>query len=116
LGSRERPAGTLRRISGALIAIDAEDCAQAWTVPLDSQIFGSVAAASDGREIYAASAAGIFQVFDDGDEGRRGWTAALDLYDVPPDLTGHLGMNLRLAGVGANGLLIRHLLSSGRVR
>jgi outer membrane protein assembly factor BamB len=92
--------------SGALIAIDAEDCGEAWAVALDSQIFGSVAAASDGREIYAASAGGIFQVFDDGDQGRRGWTAALDLYDVPPDLTGYVGMNLLLAGVGANGLLI----------
>ena len=92
--------------AGALIAIDAEDCSEAWAVPLDSQIFGSVAAASDGREIFAASAAGIFQVFDDGDQGRRGWTAALDLYDLPPDLNAYRGMNLLLAGVGANGLLV----------
>src|SRR5262245_32232497 len=91
---------------GALIAIDAADCSEAWSVPLDSQIFGSIAAASDGRELYAASAGGIFQVFDDGDHGRRGWTAALDVYDVPPDLPGYAGMNLLLAGVGANGLLI----------
>ena len=41
---------------GALIAIDAETCGDAWEVPLDSQIFGSVAASSDGREIYAATA------------------------------------------------------------
>ena len=31
---------------GALIAIDADDCSVAWSVPLDAQIFGSVAAAS----------------------------------------------------------------------
>lgn len=93
--------------SGALIAIDAEDCREAWSVPLDSQIFGSVAAASDNREVYAASAGGIFQVFDDGDQGRRGWTAALELYDVPPDLTDYSGMNLLLSGAGANGLLIQ---------
>ncbi len=93
--------------AGALIAIDADDCGEAWVVPLDSQIFGSVAASSDNREIFAASAGGIFQVFDDGDRGRRGWTAALDLYDVPPDLAGYAGMNLLLAGVGANGLLIQ---------
>jgi outer membrane protein assembly factor BamB len=92
--------------AGALIALDADDCGEAWSVQLDSQIFGSVAAASDGREIFAASANGIFQVFDDGDLGRRGWTAALDLYDVPSDLVGYGGMNLLLAGVGANGLLI----------
>ncbi len=91
---------------GALIAIDAETCGQAWTVPLDAQIFGSVAAASDGAEVFAASANGIFQVFDEGDHGRRGWTAALDLYDIPADLTGYAGMNLLLTGVGANGLLI----------
>jgi hypothetical protein len=92
--------------SGALITIAAADCSEAWRVPLDSQIFGSVAAASDGREVFAASANGIFQVVDEGDHGRRGWTAALDLYDVPADLTGYAGMNLLLAGVGANGLLI----------
>ena len=93
--------------AGALIAIDAADCSQAWAVPLDSQIFGSIAASSDGRELYAASAGGIFQVFDDGASGRRGWTAALDLYDVPPDLSSYAGMNLLLTGVGANGLLIQ---------
>ena len=93
--------------AGALIAIDTADCSQAWAVPLDSQIFGSIAASSDGRELYAASAGGIFQVFDDGASGRRGWTAALDLYDVPPDLSSYGGMNLLLTGVGANGLLIQ---------
>jgi outer membrane protein assembly factor BamB len=92
--------------AGALIALDADDCGQAWAVPLESQIFGSVAAASDGREIFAASADGIFQVIDDGDAGRRGWTAMLDVYDVPASLPGYAGMNLLLAGVGANGLLI----------
>jgi outer membrane protein assembly factor BamB len=93
--------------AGALIAIDTDDCREAWSVPLDSQIFGSIAAAADGHELFAASAGGIFQVFDDGASGRRGWTAALDLYDVPPDLGGYGGMNLLLAGVGANGLLIQ---------
>jgi outer membrane protein assembly factor BamB len=92
---------------GSLIAVDAEDCSEAWSVPLGSKIFGSVAASSDGREIYAASATGIFQVFDDGDRGRRGWTAALDVYDIPPDLEGYSGLNLLLVGAGANGLFIQ---------
>jgi len=93
---------------GALIALEADDCSEAWRVPLDSQIFGSIAAASDGRELYAASADGIFQVFDDGATGRRGFTASLDLYDVPAGLPAtYGGMNLLLAGVGANGLLIQ---------
>lgn len=90
---------------GALLAIDAETCGVAWEVPLGSQIFGSVAASSDGREIYAATATGIFQVFDDGDVGRRGWTAVNDLYDIPDTLTGYGGMNLLLTNAGANGLL-----------
>jgi outer membrane protein assembly factor BamB len=93
--------------AGALIAIDAADCGLAWSVPLDSQIFGSVAAGSDGREVFASSAGGIFQVFDDGASGRRGWTAALDVYDIPASLTGFSGLNLLLAGIGANGLLIQ---------
>ena len=92
---------------GALIAIDAETCGEAWSVPLDAQIFGSIAAASDGAELFAASANGIFQVVDEGDHGRRGWTAALDLYDIPSDLTAYGGVNLLLTGIGANGLLIQ---------
>lgn len=93
--------------AGGLIAIDADTCAEAWAVPLAAQIFGSVAVASDGREIYAASAEGVFQVFDDGAAGRRGWSATLDLYDIPPTLSGYAGMNLLLTGIGANGLLIQ---------
>ncbi|MCW5891086.1 MAG: PQQ-binding-like beta-propeller repeat protein [bacterium] len=93
--------------AGALIALDAADCSDAWTVQLDAQIFGSVATTSNGREVFASSASGIFQVFDDGTSGRRGWTAELDLYDVPPDLADYRGLNLLLAGVGANGLLIQ---------
>jgi outer membrane protein assembly factor BamB len=90
---------------GALLSIDAEDCSERWSVPLGAQVFGSVAGASDGREIYAATATGIFQVFDDGDVGRRGWTAVNDVYDVPDTLTGYGEMNLLLTGAGANGLL-----------
>ncbi len=90
---------------GALLAIDAESCGEVWSVPLGSQIFGSVAASSDGREIYAASASGVFQVFDDGPAGRRGWTAVNDVYDIPDSLAGYGGMNLLLTGAGANGLL-----------
>jgi hypothetical protein len=93
--------------SGSLIAIDADDCGEAWAVPLDLQIFGSVAVSSDGRELYAASAGGIFQIFDDGEHARRGWTAELDLYDIPSELTAYGGMNLLLTGIGANGLLIQ---------
>ncbi|HEY8514462.1 MAG TPA: PQQ-binding-like beta-propeller repeat protein [Candidatus Binatia bacterium] len=93
--------------AGALLALEAEDCSEAWRVPLDSQIFGSIAAGSDGRELFAASARGVFQVFDEGTHGRRGWTAALDLYDVPDDLGGYGGINLLLTGIGANGLLLQ---------
>jgi hypothetical protein len=92
---------------GALIAINAGDCSEAWSVALDSQIFGSIAVASDGRELFAGSATGIFQVFDEGEQGRRGWSAQVDLYEIPPDLTGYGGLNLLLAGIGANGLLIQ---------
>lgn len=93
--------------AGALLTIDADDCTEAWSVPLDAQIFGSIAAASDGRELYAASANGVFQVIDEGPRGRRGWTASLDLYDVPAELAGYGGFNLLLTGIGANGLLLQ---------
>ena len=90
---------------GSLLSIDAETCGERWSVPLGAQVFGSVAAASDGREIYAATATGIFQVFDDGVRGRRGWTAVNDVYDVPGTLSGYGEMNLLLTGAGANGLV-----------
>jgi outer membrane protein assembly factor BamB len=90
---------------GALLSIDAETCDERWSVPLGAQVFGSVAGASDGREIYAATATGIFQVFDDDDRGRRGWSATNDVYDVPDTLSGYGEMNLLLTGAGANGLL-----------
>lgn len=90
---------------GALLSIDAETCDARWSVPLGAQVFGSVAGASDGQEIYAATATGVFQVFDDGDAGRRGWTAFNDVYDVPDTLSGYGEMNLLLTGAGANGLL-----------
>lgn len=105
--SRDGSRAYLGDDSGTLIAINTDDCSDAWEVALDSQIFGSVAVASDGRELYAASADGIYQVFDDGENGRRGWTASLDLYEIPDDLVGYGGMNLLLTGIGANGLLIQ---------
>ena len=89
---RDRRGGLRRSVGGAARLAD---------LRLDRGGLGRRARSSPRRRTASSRS------FDDGDHGRRGWTAALDLYDIPPDLAGYGGMNLLLAGIGANGLLIQ---------
>ncbi|MFN8644577.1 MAG: hypothetical protein U0802_24040 [Candidatus Binatia bacterium] len=83
-----------------LLAIDA-DCADAWSVDVGSQIFGSVSASSDNREIYTSTALGITKVRDQGASGEIVWTANLDVFDLAP---GQQNLNMNLVATAANGL------------
>ncbi len=85
---------------GRLIALDS-DCSDLWEVDLGDQIVGSVAVSSDNDVVYAATRQGIFEVLDNGASGSIGWTALLDVFDVPPGLS---NANLNLVSIGANGL------------
>jgi PQQ-like domain len=87
--------------SGNLIALD-DTCAVAWTLPLSSQIVGSIAVASDNHELYASTQTDVVQVIDQGASATIGWTAALDVYD--PGQTNQGNFNMLLAGIGANGV------------
>lgn len=93
---------------GRLIALN-PDCSDAWELDLGTQIFGSIAASSDNGEVYASSAAGIFKVIDEGDQGVLQWSAPLDVFEIPPPLqaAGFRNLNLNLVGIGANGLFVQ---------
>ncbi|MGH7787113.1 MAG: YncE family protein, partial [Candidatus Binatia bacterium] len=85
---------------GNLIAVG-RDCSIAWTLPVGGQITGSIGVASDNREIYASTGTTIVQVFDQGTSGQLGWTAALDVYDLP---AGQVVTNQTVVGIGANAI------------
>jgi hypothetical protein len=87
--------------NGNLIAVDA-DCNVPWTLPMGSQITGSVAVASDNDELYISTATDIVQVIDNGASASVGWTASIDVTD--PDQANQDDFNMLLAGVGANGV------------
>ena len=83
-----------------LLAVDA-NCNLVWSVDVGAQIFGSVAASSDRREIYTSTQLGITKVVDLGASGSVVWSANLDVFDLAP---GQQDLNLNLVGLAANGL------------
>lgn len=85
---------------GNLIAID-RSCGDLWTVPVGSQILGSIGVAADNGEVYASTGSAIHQVIDRGATAAVAWTAALDVFDL---LAGQQTYNLNLVGIGANGI------------
>ncbi|HEY2389423.1 MAG TPA: hypothetical protein VGK30_20910 [Candidatus Binatia bacterium] len=85
---------------GNLIAIDSS-CNEVWSLPIGSQITGSVALSSDNDEIYVSTQTDIIQVFDGGASGSLGWTADLTAYAPGHDRE---NFNLLLAGIAANGV------------
>lgn len=87
---------------GNLIAVDADDCSDVWSVNVGAQIFGSIGVSSDNGELYAATREGIFQVIDQGNQGAIQWRAQLDMY--PSSVLTPTNLNCNLAGIGANGL------------
>jgi outer membrane protein assembly factor BamB len=89
---------------GNLIAVDASNGNKVWTVDVGTQIFGSVAVASDNDEIYASNAKAVTKVRDDGSAGTQVWRSVLGGYT--PGLGQEL-FNLNLATVGANGVFVQ---------
>lgn len=83
-----------------LLAVDTT-CQEVWSVDVGAQIFGSVAASSDGGEIYASNVFGINKVIDQGASGSFVWTANLDVFDLD---VGQQNLNMNLVAIGANGL------------
>lgn len=87
--------------AGNLIAVDAADCSDVWTLPVGAQLVGSVGVSSDNAEVYVATARDLFQVVDLGAAGAIGWRA--DLAVFLPGL-GQENANLNLYSIAANGI------------
>jgi len=86
---------------GNLIAVDASSGNKIWEIAVGSQIFGSVAVASDNNEIYASNAEAVTKVRDDGATAGILWASVVEGYTPG---AGHELFNLNLATVGANGV------------
>lgn len=76
-----------------------------WSLNVGSQIFASIAVASDNNELYAVTTTGMFKVIDRGDHGTLEWFADLD----PGFWLGPLQSSTDLCnvGIGANGVMIQ---------
>jgi outer membrane protein assembly factor BamB len=83
---------------GKLIAVDST-CNDLWTLEIGAQIVASVGVASDNEELYVATKQNIIQVIDLGSSAVVGWTADLDVWNLP---SGHETTNLNLVSIGAN--------------
>jgi len=89
---------------GNLIAIDTADGSKIWELGMGRQIFGSVAVASDGNELYPCTSDAVIKVVDNGTHGSEVWRSQLDAY--APGL-GQKNFNVLLATIGANGVFIQ---------
>jgi outer membrane protein assembly factor BamB len=89
---------------GNLIALDASDGSKVWEVNVGTQIYGSVAVASDNDEIYTSNAEAVTKLKDNGATVSQEWRSLLAGYN--PGLGQQL-FNLNLATVGANGIYVQ---------
>jgi outer membrane protein assembly factor BamB len=89
---------------GNLIAVDTSNGNKIWEINVGSQIYGSVAVASDNDEIYTSNAEAVTKVRDDGATATQVWRSLLAGYD--PGIGQEL-FNLNLATVGANGIFVQ---------
>lgn len=89
---------------GSLIAIE-PDCSEAWRVDLGAQIIGSIAVASDGGALYAATLEDVIRVDDEGASGAVRWRAR----PRPPRFAraGEDTFNVNLVAIGENGLALQ---------
>ncbi len=86
---------------GTLIAVDSS-CNEVWSLPIGSQITGSVSLSSDNEEIYVSTQSDIIKVIDQGASASVAWTADVTAY--APGAPDRSNFNLLLAGIAANGV------------
>lgn len=111
---------------GKVMAFD-RDCHRLWETDLGQQVIGSLAVASVGNEIYAATGQDIFKLEDRGDSGPIVWTSkaeqsfhagdsllplALGLNDTLAQAGFPLPVSLRvnnleISGIGENGVMVQ---------
>jgi hypothetical protein len=86
--------------AGNLLAIGTS-CETIWTLPLGTQIRGSLGVAADNHEVYASTPQTIHQVIDDGASAHIGWSGDMNVFDLA---SGQSSGNADIAGIGANGI------------
>lgn len=92
----------------SVLAYDAEDCSEIWSLDVGEQVFGSIGVSSDNQELYASSRTAVRQLFDRGNHGELGWSSTPQVFNIPPALQGVLQhFNLLLAGVSATGVAVQ---------
>ena len=89
---------------GNLLALDTA-CQEVWRMDIGDQIVGSVGVSSDNNELYVATADTVYQVIDQGTSAQINWEADISSAFNPLGVGMH-AMNLNLAGIGANGVMI----------
>ena len=85
---------------GHLLAID-DQCQTAWSLDIGAPLVGSVGVASDGDEVFAATATEIVKVIDGGTSATIAWRTAPEGYDVP---AGQQNFNLDLYSIASDGI------------
>ena len=85
---------------GELIAIE-PDCSEAWRFSIGAQIIGSVAVASDGGEVYAATATEIVALRDEGSSATLRFRVTPG---GPETRAGERTFNLNLVAISESGL------------
>lgn len=98
---------------GQLVAIDASNCQEIWSVPVGGQIVTSLAVSSDKGEIYAATFFNMIKVIDNGATGSIEWVANLDAFQflvnplpTPIGPLPLLNFQLLNAGITANSVSV----------
>jgi len=92
----------------SVLAYDARDCTQIWSLDVGEQVFGSIGVSSDNQELYASSRSAVRQLFDRGDHAELGWASAPEVFNIPAPLQGALShFNLLLAGVSTTGVSVQ---------
>jgi outer membrane protein assembly factor BamB len=92
----------------SVLAYDAQDCSEIWSLDVGEQVFGSIGVSSDNQELYASSRSAVRQLFDRGDHAELGWSSTPEVFNIPPPLQGVLQhFNLLLAGVSATGVSVQ---------
>jgi hypothetical protein len=113
--------------AGNALAFHTEDCSLVWSVPVGSQIVGSLSVSSVGGEIYASTASSVFKIVERDDSAALVWEARIaeafhtgrlaEAVEPLIDAVKHyLGVtspvsvsytNFNLAATGENGVMIQ---------
>jgi len=88
---------------GHVIALDSE-LKEVWRVDVGEPLVGSITVSPDNHELYAVTQNDVIQLIDNGDHGKRAWTAELNGFDGYANVD--VQANALTATATANGVVI----------